>query len=410
MPKLVTRLPKYRRHTSRNKAFVVVGGKRIYLPGEFGSAESRKEYKRLCLEWDTEGRPATPSPPPYELTITELVAKFWQFAETHYVKNGEPTGTADNYKPALSLLVEVYGDHLATEFGPLALKALRTKMIAAGNSRRYCNDNVSRITKVFRWGASEQLVPSSVWTDLRTVEGLPKGRSPARETAPIKPVSDDVVNLTLAHLPRVVADMVRLQRLTGCRSGEVCDLRPGDVDTSGPIWRYVPREHKTEHHGRPRVILIGRKGQDILRPYLLRLPDAFCFSPRESETRRRRERHEQRTTPANQGDRPGTNRRRNRSRPHGDQYTNDSYRRAIVRACDLAFPPPKGISATEAAVWRKAHRWHPHQLRHTAATEIRQRFGVEAAQVILGHSRADVTQIYAEKNLSLGERVAEAIG
>jgi integrase len=35
---------------------------------------------------------------------------------------------------------------------------------------------------------------------------------------------------------------------------------------------------------------------------------------------------------------------------------------------------------------------------------------LEAAQVLLGHSRADVTQIYAERNTELASRVAAKIG
>ena len=34
----------------------------------------------------------------------------------------------------------------------------------------------------------------------------------------------------------------------------------------------------------------------------------------------------------------------------------------------------------------------------------------EAAQVVLGHAKADVTQVYAERDQSLAERVARAIG
>ena len=46
----------------------------------------------------------------------------------------------------------------------------------------------------------------------------------------------------------------------------------------------------------------------------------------------------------------------------------------------------------------------------TAATEIRRRFGLEAAQVILGHSKADVTQIYAERNPGKAIEVALQVG
>ena len=41
---------------------------------------------------------------------------------------------------------------------------------------------------------------------------------------------------------------------------------------------------------------------------------------------------------------------------------------------------------------------------------IREQRGVEAAQVILGHARADVTQVYAEKNQELAMRIAKETG
>lgn len=46
-----------------------------------------------------------------------------------------------------------------------------------------------------------------------------------------------------------------------------------------------PESHKTEHHGRGRVIAIGPRAQAVLLPYLLRKATTFCFSPRESEVR-----------------------------------------------------------------------------------------------------------------------------
>jgi hypothetical protein len=46
----------------------------------------------------------------------------------------------------------------------------------------------------------------------------------APELPPVRPVDDEVVEATLPYLPEIVADMVRLQRLTGARPGEVCGL------------------------------------------------------------------------------------------------------------------------------------------------------------------------------------------
>lgn len=45
-----------------------------------------------------------------------------------------------------------------------------------------------------------------------------------------------------------------------------------------------------------------------------------------------------------------------------------------------------------------ARRWHPHQLRHNAATELRKKFGIEAARIILGHRPATVAEVCAEKD------------
>ena len=60
--------------------------------------------------------------------------------------------------------------------------------------------------------------------------------------------------------------------------------------------------------------------------------------------------------------------------------------------------------------WRTTHQWAPNRLRHTAATEIRREFGLEAAQISLGHSQANVTQVYAERDMKKGIEVARKIG
>ncbi len=44
---------------------------------------------------------------------------------------------------------------------------------------------------------------------------------------------------------------------------------------------YRPVEHKTEHFEKDRIIAIGSRAQEILRPYLA-TDELFCFSPAES--------------------------------------------------------------------------------------------------------------------------------
>ena len=124
---------------------------------------------------------------------------------------------------------------------------------------------------------------------------------------------------TLPQLPAVVADMVRFQRLTGCRPGEVCSIRQMDVDRSAEVWLYRPEDRKTAHHDRERTIFIGPKAQSVLMPDLLRPADSFCFSPAEAEKQRLAELHAARVTPMNCGNKPGSNKVRHPKRRPGDR-------------------------------------------------------------------------------------------
>ncbi|REK17370.1 MAG: site-specific integrase [Planctomycetota bacterium] len=401
MPKLRNVTPKYRHHRASGQAVVTLDGRDFYL-GRWKSTASKAVYERLIGEWLANGRRLSQTCGTEGLTVVELLAAYRRHARAYYRKNGKLTSTVASLDYAIRPLRQFYGRELVRDFGPLALQALQGHLSrgyvdakgkpVAGLARRTVNDRIAAIKRVFRWGVSQELVPPSVIHALDAVPGLKIGRSEARETAPVLPVEDDVVEATLPHLPTVVADMVRLQRLTGCRPGEVCSLRPCDVDRSGDVWTYRPASHKTEHHGRDRVIFIGPRAQEILTPYLLRPATSHCFSPRESEKQRKVAMRAARTSkvPPSQVDRS----KPKPMRVPSGRYGKDTYRRAIARACDKAGVP----------------HWSPNRLRHTAATSIRRQFGLEAAQVALGHSTADVTQIYAERDRELGLRVALEVG
>jgi integrase len=74
--------------------------------------------------------------------------------------------------------------------------------------------------------------------------------------------------------------------------------------------------------------------------------------------------------------------------------TRHAYCRAVTRACEKA-----GID-----------RWIPHQLRHTAADTVRQQFGLEHCQSVLGHSKADMSEHYAKAGSAKAHEVALKIG
>ena len=65
----------------------------------------------------------------------------------------------------------------------------------------------------------------------------------------------------------------------------------------------------------------------------------------------------------------------------------------FIRLCVDGFVE---MEDTEFEVWKPPQHWHPHQLRHNAATFLRKEFGLETARIILGHRSAAITEVYAE--------------
>ena len=440
MPKLVNRNPKYRKHRASGQAIVTVNGHDIYL-GPYGTAASRREYDRVVCEWLQNGR-RSPFDNAADLSVVELIAAYGRYARDYYKPApGCSDGERDGIRLAAAAVKRLYADTLVTDFGPLALKVVREAMIANGWARTYVNAQIGRVRRLFKWGVENELVPPSILHGLQAVSGLRRGKTEAAERDPVQPVSDHVVQATLPHLSLHVRAMVRLQLLTGMRAGEVVVMRTGEIDRSETTWKYRPGSHKNLHRGHERVVYLGPQAQQLLTPLLRLDPDAFIFSPADADADRREARHSARATPASCGNVPGTNRARRPRRRPGVRYDVDAYRRAIARACDYAFPPPadlarqrvpargrKGRQATrwESAAewkarvgpekwatlrrWQADHRWSPLQLRHSAATRLRRDYGLEAAQVLLGHKTLTVTQVYAAKNVEAAQRVMSEAG
>jgi integrase len=155
-------------------------------------------------------------------------------------------------------------------------------MIRAGNCRSEINRRVGRIVRMFKWAVSEELVPPSVYEALRTVSGLRKGRSGAREKPPVKPVSEEMVMAVKPFVSRQIWAMIELQRLTGMRPGEVVIMRTCDLERSGDVWAYGPERHKTGHHDKRREVLLRPRACAIIQPCLMDDGDAYLFSPAEA--------------------------------------------------------------------------------------------------------------------------------
>jgi integrase len=335
------RTPAYRLHKGSGQALVEINGRRIYL-GKYGSDGSRERYRRVVGEWlACSGRPAEPSQRDSVVSVNELLLAFLTYADQRYVKNGRPTSEPRSFRVALRPVKELYGLLPLTSFGPLALIACRQRLIEQGICRKRINQHVGRIRQVFKWGVARELVPETVWRALCAVTGLRRGEAP--ETQPVKSVLETAIAAVQPYLTPQIWAMIQLQLWTGCRPGEVCQLRRADIIMTGTIWEYRPSSHKTEHHGKERVVFLGHHAQHVLRPWLDADPNAFLFSPKESREWHLAKRRAARQTPLT----PSQERRKRKSRPKrtpGDHFTTLAYGHAVSKACEKAFGMPPHLS------------------------------------------------------------------
>lgn len=165
MPTLTKRVPAYRLHKASGQAVVTLNSVDHYL-GPYGSDESRGHYDRLLVEWLSAGRHLAPmrsSDAEPTLKVNDLILRFWEHVQNYYRRpDGTPSGEASHFRPVLKLIRRLYGNTPAADFGPARLRAIRQAMIDRGWSRRHINQQVRRLTRMFKFAASQELLPVSV--------------------------------------------------------------------------------------------------------------------------------------------------------------------------------------------------------------------------------------------------------
>jgi len=430
-----------------NRAFVRLDGKRIYL-GKANTQDSQDAYDRTIGEWIAAGRKLQPVKADSvtattEMQVAHLMHAFWEHAKAYYAEavlnddgtpqldaEGRPVtkqrGELENYRLAIRPLRRLYSHTLLSKFGPLALECVQREMIRMGWARKHINRQISRVRHIFHWGISKEMVPATLVDGLSTVAPLRKGHNGVRETARIRPVDEQHVAAVLPYLTPHVRAMVKLQQLTGARSGELCGLRTADIDTTAEPWVYTPPKHKTLHHDLPRSIQFGPRARKILAAFLRTDLHAFIFSPAESEAMRHTEtRAKRKYIQPSQIERARKSAGRAFKRKRGPQnhYTPAAYRRAIERACEFAFNMPdelkrrpsdtmeqKKEKSAKRSAWYKLYRWHPHRIRHAVGTKIRSRWDLDTSRAVLGHASDRTTLTYAERDARIVANVMEKVG
>jgi integrase len=384
-----SRIPKYRRHSQRNFGFVEMDGTRVRLPGRFGSEESRASYAAIVQE--IAATPVTITLPANRAGLTSLntlLLAYLDFAKSHYTNNGSALSAEYHHYRGVARAVNQtkWGRLPLASFGPLALQEVRDEMVQIGWARKYTNAQTNRLRRVLTWGVSREVVPPNVLIAVRAVQPLLAGRTGAKESKPIPPVEQWALDETRKYLPPIIDTMVQVHALTGMRPQNICGMTPGQIDMTDDVWLYIPRWHKSAwRDARPLIIPLGPLTQELIRPLLNRRDEDHIFSPSEAYLSAMK-------------DRPYLGCKSRRT----TLFTPTTYRDSIHRAIDRANKTRPEDN--------KLPKWSPNQLRHLAATRIRSKYGTEAAQTVLGHSSLSTTEIYAERDLNLAQKVAFEMG
>lgn len=303
------------------------------LPGLYQSPESLAEFHRLCAIVSATGDLPT-SQVSASLTVAELVERFLAHARRDYSKDSkEPL----YLEYASRELVGLFGPVAADQIRPAELRAVRAAMLASV-CRKTANRRTTQIVRIFRWGVQEGIIDVGTWKALESVDPIQPGREGSIDYEPIGPVSDEHFRVVAESVSPIMRDAMTVHRATGMRSGELLSMSPSQVDMSGPDWLYHPVHHKTKKRQKDRIVGIPRDVVPILLERMPASPESPFFPIKVN-----------------------------------------SYYNAVKRACEKAKIP----------------QWHPHQLRHALATDVKTICGEEAAATLLSVSSEKTARVYA---------------
>lgn len=363
------RVPKYRKHSQRDFAFVEWKGERIPLPGPFNSFESRTAYRTFLREHAFADQHLTPAPAARAifLTVAEVVAGFLREAADRY--GMDQRGEYANVEYALLKLSDFCGTEAAEKFGPVRLDDYRKWRVSVGDSPGYVNSQVNRIRRAFRWAVAKELLQPTRIDALQALPGLHANKRKPRS------VAWEEIAAVLPHLNRCVAAMLLLQWYTAVRSESLCEARPEQFDRIADPWAWRP-VHKTQFRGVDLIIPVGPRAQAAIGGFFVDGQDSPLFSPQDARA----------------------------NRAYGTTYTPNSYRQAVQRG------QARANEATAKEGGKTMPRWYPHQIRHSRGQIVRELYGAEAAQAVLGHESLDATEIYTTRQLATAIRVAQELG
>lgn len=383
------RIPKLRRHAT-GQAHARIQGKDYYF-GKWGK-DAQARYDAMIAQWLAAGR----APQQVVGTVNQLLDHYLLWAQQRYATSR--TELRD-IRHALPEIRQLFGPTAIAKFSVASLDAVRQAMIGRKLTRRLINKRITKIKRIWKWAAQRKLLPAHAWHDLQLLAALREGESAAAESKAVQPVDPALVAAVLPLCTPPVAAMIRLQQWTGMRPGEVCQMRLCDIELGPEIWVY-----RLKFKRKLREIPLGPRAQFLLRVIGEgRSPEDYLFSPKDALSHRALLRSTLRLC----APKPVHISRRRKASPKrqpGTRYSVDAYAKSIAKACARLYGPFPGFVSLH---------FHPHQLRHTRATQIfSQSFfhAIDEARAALGHEHSAITKTYAHQDLAIAAALARQFG
>ncbi len=419
-------IPKMTRQKRGNKVYAVVrvyinGKQKMFYLGEYGSEEAEKKYHEIAIAYYNTAIHDTSK---NDMTLAYLYNQFLDTIE------GRKDSESNNLRRSIRYAVECFGDSLTIgDFADdtrsigiltryqqyLTSIALETREddgadeddlnkpgrdVVQKVKRQWTYTGVNLVVKkwicVLRWGCRQGILPFNLFRVLDALKPLTSASGLPR-TQEAEAVDDETLLAVMPFMTPTVREMVQIQRGTGMRAKEVCDLLVGDIDTTGVSWIVATNRHKTSNFLKTRYFAFSEAETEILRKRIAgKNPDDHVFSQRENFAELWTENRKKRKTPVYKQEREHQERIvDSRLERYHTYFTERSYAQSIRTACGRARRA--GIDVKDFA---------PKSIRHAAYTEYSAKYGVEMASKNAGHTSPRMADVYDHSLRIAAQRIA----
>lgn len=403
-------------------------------------------------------------------TVLELCANFIFEVEERRCNGTKADRAAITHAKRSMLLLAPFQWMLADDINGQHLEQLRnTELKQTNNTRKTINEKLKAIAYAFDAGRLKKLCTSE--TDAIVTAWVERNKFKSndihvRGATKVNSVPESTVRDTITLANPTIATMMTVHMFTGMRSTNLCMMRWQDIDQSmyesDGVWLYVPVDHKMSRMGFDLPIYLGPEAITAILDYEKVRPDQgheYLFNPR--ATRSWRYFSEQKTlVPTPSGDAlrilkalkrgPVSTTKMKRIKKHYtselqklrrlgydihreghhksynvSQFTlvgvkeptrrvgtwSDFYRKSSKTDLNPCFSEDTYRLAVQRVQKKNGiPKWFPHQLRHLHTTKIRHAEGVEAAQAVIGHFTAEMTENYSDKHHALARKCQKSYG